>query len=124
MKIAIPENQGMVNQHFGQSRSFAVIKIDGSQVQEVETISADGLQHRHEGLADFLKNNGVETVVVGGIGQGAIDGLESRGLNVFFGAAGPIKDVAESFARGAFVSKRTVCSHHGDDHHHHHHHNS
>ncbi len=115
MKIAIPDDNGQVNQHFGQSRSFSIIEIDnGNQVVGINTVSASGLQHQHEGIADFLKNQDVEVVIVGGIGQGAISGLESRGLKVLFGAAGPVKDAAEAFAEGKFVSKRTVCSHHGE----------
>lgn len=122
MKIAIPENQGEVNQHFGQSKNFAIIEIgESKQILNVDTVSAEGLQHMHEGMAEFLKNQGVDTVIVGGIGQGAIEGLESTGLKVLFGASGPIKDVAESYARGEFVSKRKVCQHHGEHHHGHHH---
>ncbi|WP_418790657.1 NifB/NifX family molybdenum-iron cluster-binding protein [Phosphitispora sp. TUW77] len=119
MKIAIPDNNGEVNQHFGQSRSFSLIEIDNSNhVIDINTVSTAGLQHMHEGIADFLKNQGVEIVIVGGIGKGAIDGLESRGLKVLFGASGLVKDTAEAFAEGRFVSKRTVCSHQGENHHH------
>lgn len=123
MKIAIPENAGEVNQHFGQSRSFAIIEIDeNKKITGVETVPTIGLQHQHEGIAQFLKNRGVETVIVGGIGPGAIQGLEAQGLNVLFGAAGPIKEVAETFANGQFVSERKICNHHHGHHHHGHHH--
>lgn len=121
MKIAIPENQGQVNPHFGQSKSFAIIEIDqNNQVTSVQEVSATGLQHQHEGLAGLLKGQNVETVIVGGIGAGAVQALESKGLKVLFGASGPVKTVAESFARGEFVSVRTMCNHHGKGHHHHH----
>lgn len=121
MKIAIPESQGEVNQHFGQSKSFAIIEIDqNNQVTSVQEVSAANLQHQHEGLAGLLKGQDVETVIVGGIGAGAVRALEGQGLKVLFGASGPVKEVAESFARGEFVSVRTMCSHHGDGHHHHH----
>ncbi len=116
MKIAVPNNNGEVNQHFGQSQSFAVIDIDSNSVTEV---SAAGLQHKHEGLAGLLKEQGVEVVIVGGIGAGALQSLESQGIKVLFGASGPIKEVAETFARGEFVSHRTVCNHDGGHHHSH-----
>jgi len=76
------------------------------------------LQHQHEGIAKLLKDKGVDTVIVGGIGPGAVQGLESQGLNVLFGAAGPIKEVAETFAKCQFVSKRKICNHHHGEHHH------
>ena len=118
MKIAIPNNNGEVNQHFGQSQFFSVIELDSNNIVNVEDLQASGLQHQHEGLAGFLKDQGVETVIVGGIGAGAVQALEAAGLKVLFGASGPIKDVAETFARGEFISKRKMCSHHGGHHHH------
>ena len=120
MKIAIPENAGEVNQHFGQSRSFAIIEIDeNKKIAGVETVPTAGLQHQHAGIAQFLKGRGVETVIVGGIGPGAIEGLEDQGLNILFGAAGTIKEVAETYATGQFISDRKVCGHHHEHHHEH-----
>lgn len=124
MRIAIPENNGEVNQHFGQSKSFSIIKIDEKQnIHVLESVSAIGLQNRHEGLADLLQKQEVEVVIVGGIGQGAIDGLSSRGLKVLFGASGSVLDVAEAFAKGKFISKRSICNHHSNDAQHGCHHN-
>ncbi|KNZ68975.1 dinitrogenase iron-molybdenum cofactor biosynthesis protein [Thermincola ferriacetica] len=123
MKVAIPNNDGEVNQHFGRSTGFAIVEINSeNRIVDIEEISAEGLQHRHEGLAGLLKNKGVEVVIVGGIGPGALEALESQGFKVLFGASGPIKEVAEAFARGQFISRRTVCNHHGEHHHHHEHH--
>lgn len=120
MKIAIPNNNGEVNQHFGQSQEFSIIEMDNdNNIVKVEDLQAAGLQHQHEGLAGLLKDQGVEVVIVGGIGAGALDALEAGGIKVLFGASGLIKDVAETFARGEFISKRKMCNHHGEHHHHH-----
>lgn len=120
MKIAIPNNNGEVNQHFGRSQTFAIIETDNNNnIVNVEDLQADELQHQHEGLAGLLKGQGVEVVIVGGIGAGALDALEAVEMKVLFGASGLIKDVAETFARGEFVSKRKMCNHHGEHHHHH-----
>jgi len=122
MRIAIPDNNGEVNQHYGQSKFFSIIDIENNKnIVMVDTISTQELQHNHTGLAEILKSQGVEAVIVGGIGQGAVEGLEACGLKVLFGASGPVKIVAQAFASGAFVSKRVMCNHHGQDHHHHHH---
>lgn len=119
MKLAIPSNNGEVNPHFGQSKTFAIVEInDQQEVTSVEEVSAANLQHKHEGLAGLLKDQKVDVVIVGGIGAGAVNALEAAGLQVLFGASGPIKQVAETFARGEFVSKRVMCNHHGGHHHH------
>lgn len=118
MKVAIPNNNGEVNQHFGQSKSFAIIEIDdNNQIVNIEEVSSSAFQHKHESLAGLLKSHGADVVIVGGIGQGALDALESRGLMVLFGAKGAVKDAAELYAKGQFTSARTVCSHHGQHHH-------
>ena len=123
MRIAIPDNNGEVNQHYGQSKVFSIIDIEENQnIVMVDSISTGALQHNHGGLAELLKTQGVDVVIVGGIGAGAVEGLEQYGLKVLFGASGPVRNVAESFAKGNFVSKKVMCNHHGDDHHHHHHH--
>lgn len=122
MRIAIPDNNGEVNQHYGQSKVFSIIDIeDNRNIVLVDSVSTNTLQHNHSGLAVFLKSQGVEVVIVGGIGQGAVDGLQQCGLKVLFGASGSVKSVAESFAKGIFVSNRVMCNHHDHDHHHHHH---
>ena len=118
MKVAIPSNNGEVNRHFGRSQSFTIVSIEDNNVVNMEEVSAAGLQHMHEGLAGLLKTHGVEVVIVGGIGPGALQSLESLGMQVLFGAGGSIKDVAETFARGEFVSTESVCNHHGGHHHH------
>ena len=123
MRIAIPDNNGEVNQHYGQSKVFSIIDIENDQnIVLADSVSTQDLQHNHTGLAEFLKRQGVEVVIVGGIGQGAVAGLEEYGLKVLFGASGSVKSVAETFAKGEFVSKRVMCNHHGEGHHHHHHH--
>ncbi|MHB9093819.1 MAG: NifB/NifX family molybdenum-iron cluster-binding protein [Eubacteriales bacterium] len=119
MKIAIPEINGEVNQHFGRSKSFAIVEMDNNaQISAVNFVSTEGMEHNHEGIAEFLHNSGVEVVIAGGIGLGAIKGLESQGLRILFGAEGPVEPVVESFAAGEFVSERKVCGCHGDHKHH------
>jgi predicted Fe-Mo cluster-binding NifX family protein len=70
-KIAIPENNGQVNQHFGQSSRFAVVDIKDREVVGVEEISAASLAHNHGGLAGLLQQADVSAVIAGGIGSEA-----------------------------------------------------
>jgi len=51
-------------------------KNGNKNVVFLDSVSTLGLEHSHEGLADLLKKQNVEVVIVGGIGQGAIDGLK------------------------------------------------
>lgn len=122
MKIAIPNANGQINQHFGQSREFAVLEVENQKVVSQKTISAESLRHNHQGLADLLAGEKVDVVVVGGIGPYALEALEQRGFKVITGASGDIRAAAEQYARGELVSRGAVCGHHHHDHGGHHHH--
>lgn len=119
MKIAFPHDGGRINQHFGQSREFAVLELENQKVVSRKIISADSLRHNHQGLADLLAGEKVEVVVVGGIGPYALEALERKGFKVITGASGDIGTAAEQYAGGELVSRGTVCGHHhhqGHDH--------
>lgn len=120
MKIAIPAQDELVNQHFGRSESFAVFELSDGKVTDKKIISAANLQHQHGHLATLLQEEGVSVVITGGIGQGAIDALQQKGFQVLTGAKGGLDAVVELYAKGEFESSASVCNHHhGDDHHHH-----
>lgn len=117
-KIAIPTEGEIVNEHFGRSQAFTVYEIENGQVLNQELIDTRGFEHQHAGIAQLLKSKGTETVICGGIGPGAIQGLESQGLEVLRGASGLVRDVAIAYANGTFVGTEAVCDHsHGHDHH-------
>lgn len=120
-KIAIPTEGEIINGHFGRSQAFTLFEIAEGQVLNQELLDTRGFEHQHAGIAQLLKSKGVETVICGGIGPGAIQGLESNGLEVLKGANGLIRDVAQAYANGTFVGTDAVCDHsHGHGHEHHH----
>lgn len=116
MKIALPVAGGLINQHFGQSKEFLIVETDGVQVKEQHTVSAAQLQHNHGGLAGLLHAEGVETVVLGGIGPYALEALEKSGLKVISGVHGDVLEAARACARGELVSTGAVCGHHHGPH--------
>lgn len=121
--IAIPSAGEVVNAHFGRSQAFTVFTLSDGNIEGQEVVDATGFEHQHAGIAHLLKSKGVVTVICGGIGPGAITGLESAGLEVLRGAVGPVREVALAYANGTLVSTDAVCDHsHGHDHDHHHHH--
>lgn len=122
MRIALPVDNGNINQHFGKSKEFKVLDLEGDTIKSERVISAAMLAHNHEGLAGLLVGEKVDAAIVGGIGQYALEALEKSGLKVITGAQGGLSDVAKAYARGELTSKRVVCNHHHGEHHHHHHH--
>ncbi|MHB1652018.1 MAG: NifB/NifX family molybdenum-iron cluster-binding protein [Desulfitobacteriaceae bacterium] len=121
-KIAIPSAGSFVNAHFGRSQAFTLFEITNSEITSVEILDATGFEHQHAGIAQLLGSRGVKTVICGGIGPGAISGLEAFGLEVLRGADGPVRDVAAAYADGTLVTTDGVCEHHHDGHDHQHQH--
>lgn len=118
MKIAIPNNRKMVNQHFGMSESFVIATIEDKKILTIEEISAAEFAHQHQGLADLLVKNGATVVITGGIGGGAIAGLKQNGLEVIKGASGEYLNVINEYINGTLEDKDVICNHHGEHHHH------
>ncbi|MDD3224159.1 MAG: NifB/NifX family molybdenum-iron cluster-binding protein [Clostridium sp.] len=114
MKIAVPNNGNMVNQHFGMSKSFIIAEVEDKKIIKTEEVSSEELAHNHKGLADLLVRNGVNVVIVGGIGRGAIDGLNNNGLKVVRGASGDYTKVVHEYISGNLEDKDVVCNHHGE----------
>lgn len=119
MKIALPKNGEMVNQHFGKSEYFTILTIEDTKITESKDVSTQSLQHNHDGLAGLLKDEGVSVVILGGIGQGAYDSLQAKGFKIIRGASGKIEDVVKNYFEDKLEDKNVVCAHHGDEHHQH-----
>ncbi|KAF1084881.1 Dinitrogenase iron-molybdenum cofactor [Sporotomaculum syntrophicum] len=113
MKIALPHEYGYVNQHFGKSREFVIVELSGGQIIDKKIISAEQMQHNHEGLAGLLRDEQVDTVIVGGIGAGALQPLKANGLQVITGISGKIDDVVVKYTLGHLPSNSAAsCDNH------------
>ena len=88
MKLAVTAQNGQVFQHFGKCPSFAVFTVEGKAASAPVLLDATG--SGHAAMAGFLKNNGVDTVICGGIGAPAKQMLLDQGIQVVSGASGDI----------------------------------
>lgn len=118
MKIAMPKDGEMLNQHFGQSKQFLIASVENGQVVEHKEISSQALQHNHAGLSGLFLSEGVSLVITGGIGQPALNALAEKGLKVIRGASGRCADVLEKYLSGELDDRNVTCNHHGEHHHH------
>lgn len=117
MKIGMPKEGDMLNQHFGQSRSFLIVTVDNGQIIDRKEISGESLQHNHAGLSGLFLNEGVSLVITGGIGQPALNALTDKGLQVIRGASGKCEEVLAQYLSGQLTDKNITCSHHGEHNH-------
>lgn len=114
MKIAVPYEDGKVYQHFGHSEKFKIYTVESGNVSG-EVVDTDGTGHG--ALAGFLKARGVDVLICGGIGGGAIAALGSAGIRVFGGVEGETDAVVKAFLKGDLSYDPNVkCSHHEHEH--------
>ena len=115
MKIAVTESEGEIFQHFGHCQSFLIYDIKDNKIENKEILkSEDG---GHSALSSMLKRAGVNVLICGGIGGGAITALEDYGIEVFGGAVGKCDDAVNDYLKGQLKYDPFVkCSHH-DAHH-------
>lgn len=117
MKIGMPKDGEILNQHFGQSKSFLIATVENKQIIEKKEISSESLQHNHAGLSGLFLTEGVSVVITGGIGQPALNALTEKGLEVIRGASGSCEDVLEKYLSGQLSDKNVTCNHHGEHNH-------
>ncbi|WIM44224.1 NifB/NifX family molybdenum-iron cluster-binding protein [Methanosarcina mazei] len=121
MKVCIPtkDNKGMdgtVEQHFGKAPSYTILDTETGEVSVIPNTS------EHMGGVDlppeFLRKNGVEIMLCGGLGYKAVKMFESCGISVFVGAGGTVQDTIEAWRAGQFnnASAENTCAEH--EHHH------
>lgn len=113
MKIAVTYEDGQVFQHFGHSEKFKVYDVENGKVTAEKIIETNG--SGHGALAPFLKEQGVEALICGGIGGGARTALAEVQITIYPGASGNADEQVAAYLAGNLVyNPDTVCAHHGD----------
>jgi Uncharacterized conserved protein len=111
MKIAVTYENGQVFQHFGHTEQFKVYSIEDGKIAGSEIVPTNG--SGHGALADFLRAQGISTLICGGIGGGAINALNEAGIELYRGAAGDTDKVVSDLLAGSLqYDPNYVCDHH------------
>ena len=110
MRIAIACDGTKVTEHFGHCDGFAVFDAENGAIVHQETVANPG--HRPGFLPNFLADRGVQVIISGGMGGGAVEIFRQRGVDVVTGAQGEAREAAERYAAGALVSTDSVCHEH------------
>jgi predicted Fe-Mo cluster-binding NifX family protein len=99
MRLAVPSNspgglEAGRSDHFGHCDIFTVIDIDSGSVKDVATVANQA--HDAGGCmvpVQLLKDNGVDAIVVGGIGARPLQGFNEVGIAVYFADRNLAQDV-------------------------------
>ncbi len=110
MKIAIACEGANVTQHFGHCSNFMVYEAENGKITGETSVPNPG--HKPGFLPNYLADRGVNVIISGGMGGGAVDIFNERNVEVVVGAAGDAKTAAQDYLRGALVTTGSVCHEH------------
>ncbi|PLX66733.1 MAG: diguanylate cyclase [Denitrovibrio sp.] len=112
----VEQNNGVESAVFGHFGSAPGFVTYNTETEELDFIDNKNMVHEHGACnpAAALAGRKVDTVVVGGIGRGAIMKLASSGVSVVRSKSGVIADDIKSFINGELEmlsENMQTCSH-------------
>jgi len=110
MKIAVASDGRMVSQHFGHCEGFNVFTVQESKIIDSKFFQNPG--HKPGYLPNYLNDMGVNVIISGGMGGGAIEIFDEKDIKVVTGAAGEAKESVEKYLKGELESTESVCHEH------------
>lgn len=101
MKLGIPSFRpgGLnadVSAHFGHCEIFTAVEIDGSEIKKVWTIDNEG-EHNCMIPVQKMRREGIDGVLIGGIGRRPLMEFQNNGIRVYVGAGGTVKDAVADY---------------------------
>ncbi len=111
--LAIPSNnpgglEAEISEHFGHCDLFTLINIQEGKVASVKTVS--NVEHAEGGCmapVQLLQNQGVQAIVVGGIGARPLQAFSEVSIDVYYGDRGGLNNV-EAAVNGMIDEKFPV----------------
>lgn len=113
MKIAIASDNDKVTEHFGHCEGFIIYDVENNEIKSKEMVQNPG--HKPGFLPVFLHEKGVNTIISGGMGGGAVDLFNEKGIEVVIGAKGQSDHVIKSYLAGDLEFTGSVCHEHNHE---------
>ena len=113
MKIALPTCEHKIDDHFGHCEYFTVFTVNGEkEVISEEIIMSPAGCGCKSNIAQTLSQMGVKVMLAGNMGAGAVNVLNSQGIEVLRGCSGDVKEVLQAWHKGALKDSEIACEQH------------
>ena len=112
MKIALPTRDGHIDDHFGHCHHYTIYTVENKEILAVEKLPSPEGCGCKSGIAADLQQMGVEVMLAGNMGEGALNKLAAHGIKVIRGCKGDIETVIRSYLTGFILDSGISCSHH------------
>lgn len=114
--FASEDNQGLsgsLSAHFGRCPYYTVVDVDGDQVLDIKVVENPYFNSHVPGaVPEFIKSQGAQVIIAGGMGPRAIALFEQIGIEaVTTGAQGRFDNILLAYLRGE-IKGALGCKHH------------
>ncbi len=120
IKIAIPclgeaTPSSQVSPHFGRCDSYAIITIQDGKVESVESLS-NSTHTDCSSPVRRLAEQGVELMLVAGMGMRPYMSFRQQGIDVRYGISGTVAEALQSYINNETtpMTEETLCGCHGE----------
>lgn len=106
MRVAVSADDGkgldsIVSPHFGRCPYYILVDLDGCEVEHVAAVENPYYnQHQPGQVPQFIRDQGVDVMLTGGMGRRAIGFFEQYGIEAVTGAAGTVGRSLEQYLGG------------------------
>ena len=113
MKIAVASEGSIVSQHFGHCEGFTTYSVENGEATNKQFVPNPG--HKPGYLPVFLREQNVDVIIAGGMGETAQDLFNENGIEVVVGAQGNADDALKLYITGMLKSTGSVCTEHSHE---------
>ena len=110
IRVAVASEENQVTGHFGHCQNFNIYDCENGDIVNKEAVPNPG--HKPGFLPVFLYEKGVNVIISGGMGGGAVDIFNEKGVEVVVGASGNSDEAVKSYLAGNLKSTGEVCHEH------------
>ncbi len=112
MKIAIPAADGQLFPHFGHCHEVAMVEVDVISKIIVSTKMIPAPPHEPGNFPAWLKAQGANVVITGGMGRRALDLFTADGIEVVAGApVDTVENTVTAWLQGRLDAGKNSCNH-------------
>lgn len=110
MKIAIATEGDSVSEHFGHCEGFTIFEVENKTAMGRQFVGNPG--HKPGFLPNYLNEQGVNVIIAGGMGGGAIEIFNEKGIKVITGVNGGLEETINKFLKDELETSGRVCNQH------------
>jgi len=108
-RVAISADDGngldsVISPHFGRCPYYVLVDLDGREVSQVNAVKNPAYgQHRPGQVPGFIKSQGANVMLAGGMGRRAISFFQQYGIQAVTGATGTVRHALEQYLGGTLL---------------------